>query len=123
MRLSCLHEGWANVALDAVGLIPGLEAADAASAMLHIKNGEYFSAAMSIFAMVPAVGDAIGKSAKYLGKNSPKVAAFLARYSDDIIKYWPQVLRAVKSSKQFAKYAPQLDAAVKSTISAPVNKQ
>jgi hypothetical protein len=117
MKLAVLHEATvANIALDVVGAIPGAEPADAANALLHIKQGEYFQAAMSILSLIPAVGDVIGKSAKYLAKGSPKVAKFVAKHGDDIAKYWPKAKEYIAKSKALEPYAEHLDAAVKEVL-------
>lgn len=113
MKLNLLHESTkANLALDIIGLIPGAEAADAANAMLHINQGEYFQAAMSLLSMVPAVGDVIGKSAKYLGKNSKGITKFLETYGDDIARNWPKIKSKIEKSKALEPYMVHLDAAV-----------
>jgi hypothetical protein len=117
MKLSLLHEATAlNTLLDIVGLIPGAEPADAANALLHIKQGEYFQAAMSLLSMLPAVGDAVGKSAKYLGKNSKMVEKFLLQHGDTIVKHWPKVLEFIKRSKDFERFAEPLDNVVKTML-------
>jgi len=117
MKLSLLHEAsMLNTALDIVGLIPGAEAADAANALLHIKQGEYFQGAMSLLSMIPAVGDIVGKAAKTLGQNSKMVGRFLAQHGDKITKHWPKVLAYVKRSKDFEKFAEPLDTAVKTLM-------
>jgi len=54
-----------NVALDVVGLIPGLgEVADATNAYLYAKKGDYLMSSLSLISVIPEVGDAIGKSGK-----------------------------------------------------------
>lgn len=105
-----------NTVLDIVGLIPGAEAADAANALLHIKQGEYFQAAMSLLSMLPVVGDIVGKSAKYLGKNSKMIAKFLVQHGDTIAKHWPKALEFVKRSKDFERFAKPLDDVVKTML-------
>jgi len=61
-----------HVALDLVGLIPGVgEFADATNAVWHASKGEYLMAALSLISVIPVVGDAVGKGGK--------VAAFFAK--------------------------------------------
>lgn len=113
MKLTSLHEATkTNLALDIIGLIPGAEAADVANAILHINQKEYFQAAMSLLSMIPAVGDAIGKSAKYLGKNNKGMEKFLATYGDDIARNWPKIKKHISKIKELEPHMPYLDAAV-----------
>jgi hypothetical protein len=117
MKLSLLHEAtMLNTALDIVGLIPGAEAADAANALIHLKQGEYFQGAMSLLSMLPMVGDAVGKSAKLVGNNSVMLGKFLAQHGDKIGKYWPKVKAFVKRSKDFEPYMEHLDGIVRTMM-------
>ncbi len=107
MKLNMLHEATAlNVALDVIGLIPGYgEVADAANVMLHIKQGEYFQAAMSLISVMPVAGDIVGKTAKYLKINNKMLA-----------KHWPAILEVIGKLEKYKKYAKPMDDAVKSYL-------
>ncbi|MHC4913568.1 MAG: hypothetical protein ACYTE5_11320, partial [Planctomycetota bacterium] len=72
-----------HIALDVAGLIPGWgEPADLANALWYAKEKQYLNSALSLLSMVPEIGDAIGKGAKYLGQGSKLVAKFIARWGD-----------------------------------------
>jgi hypothetical protein len=71
---------------------------------------------MSILSLLPVVGDAVGKSAKYIGKSSPKMAKFLAKHGPKISQHWPTALAAIKKSKQMEPYAKQLDDTVRTYL-------
>ncbi len=106
-----------HMALDAIGLIPGLgEPADLANALWYIKNKDYLSAAFSIISLVPEIGDAIGKGAKYLGKGSKLGQSALIKIGPQISKAWPKVLSMVEKSDQLKPYARHLDAALKAWL-------
>ena len=52
--------------LDLVGFIPGVgEVADVVNAGISAMRGDYLGAALSLVSLLPVVGDAIGKGAKY----------------------------------------------------------
>lgn len=54
-----------HLALDIAGLIPGLgEPADLTNALWYAFDGAYLHAGLSLFAMIPAVGDTIAKPIK-----------------------------------------------------------
>jgi hypothetical protein len=56
-----------QVVLDLVGLIPGVgELADATNAGVSVARGDFIGAALSAISLMPIVGDAIGKSGKFL---------------------------------------------------------
>lgn len=102
-----------HVALDIAGIVPGVgEAADATNALWYIKNRDYLSAALSLISMVPEIGDAVGKGAKYISKSKLGAKA-LAKYGPTVLKYWPKVLKAAETSKKFKPYARSMDQAIK----------
>lgn len=58
---------WYNIALDLVGLIPGLgEPADLLNTLDYLRKGDYLFAALSAVSMIPEIGDAVGKGGKIL---------------------------------------------------------
>src|SRR5687767_6027939 len=118
MKLRQIHEGWGSTvghaALDVAGFVPGIgEGADFANVLWYLREKEYFAAAMSLLSMLPEVGDVIGKSVKYLGRGSQRIAAFIARYGDEIAKYWGKALKLAEQAQQLRPYAALLDRAVR----------
>ncbi len=56
-----------QVVLDLVGFIPGVgELADATNAGVSVARGDFVGAALSAISLMPIVGDAVGKSGKFL---------------------------------------------------------
>lgn len=86
-----------HVILDIAGLIPGVgEVADVTNAVWHAKEGDYFSAALSLISIIPVIGDSVGKGGKlasWVDKNLPKV-------SDVLKTYGPEVLDSVKQAQE-----------------------
>ena len=118
MQLEVLSEGWKeelpHIGLDVLGLIPGVgEAADLTNAGLYAKKGEYLMAALSIISMIPAVGDALGKSGKigsYLSKfgvkGTSKASAALGKLFG---KHMPKITKALNSLKSNKFIGPYVD--------------
>ncbi len=75
-----LPDGWTwsdvgHGALDVLGLVPVIgEGADLANAAWLAAEGDYLGAGLSIIAMVPIVGDAIGKGGKLLRAGAGRLA-------------------------------------------------
>lgn len=84
------NEGFGNVVLDLVGLIPGVgEPFDILNAIDYARKGEYLFAALSLISVIPEVGDAVGKGGKltvWVTKNFPKAAKMLSKVGPDVIK-------------------------------------
>ena len=58
---------WMQLALDAIGLVPGFgEPFDAANAAIHTIRGNPLMALLSAISVIPIYGDAIGKGTKLL---------------------------------------------------------
>ncbi len=116
MKLENITEGIADVghaALDVVGLVPGLgEPADLANALWYAKNGDNFSAVLSLVSLVPEIGDAIGKGIKYLGKSNPLVLKLLAKHGDAITNAWPKIKSGIQRLKTWRPYVQHLDAVI-----------
>lgn len=54
-----------NIALDVVGLIPGVgEFADLANALDYARKGDYLFSALSLVSIIPELGDLVGKGGK-----------------------------------------------------------
>ena len=78
-----------HLGLDILGFVPVIgEPADIANAMLYIKEKNYLFAALSIIAIIPEIGDVIGKGGKYsiLGYKSAKAARIIKSTSRYIVK-------------------------------------
>lgn len=98
-----INENTLNVALDLVGLIPGVgEFADGANALLHAKKGEWLAAAFSLISMIPAVGDAVGKGGKLAIYISKMGKAGKAIKKGAKSKKFLKVAKAIKNAKQVA---------------------
>lgn len=54
-----------QIALDVLGCFDPTPISDCASAAMCIRSGEYVGAALSLIAVVPYIGDLLGKSAKF----------------------------------------------------------
>jgi len=95
-----------NVALDLVGLIPGIgEGADLLNAADYARKGDYLFAALSLVSMIPTVGDAVGKGTKvgiWIAKAFPQGAAATVKHGPKITKF----IAAVKDNKH--KFKPLL---------------
>lgn len=62
--------------LDVVGFIPGIgEIADVVNAGVSAARGNYLEAGLSLISLIPVVGDAVGKGAKYALKAADAGAA------------------------------------------------
>lgn len=117
MKLRVISEGIGHSTLDAVGLIPGIgEPADLANALWYAKEGDYLSSCLSLISMIPEIGDALGKGTKYLGKSSSMVQRILAKYGDDVAKYWPKVKLQISKLDGWKPYINDLDKTIKSVL-------
>jgi hypothetical protein len=96
-----------HFALDIGGLIPGIgEVADLANAALYARKGEFLMAALSIIAMIPGVGDVIGKGGKLamsMGKGG-KVAKMLKGHMPKIKK----LIGGLADNPKVGKFANQM---------------
>lgn len=62
---------WIQLGIDVVGVIPGIgigEAADLLNVVISLGRRNLFDAVMSAISLVPAAGDAIGKTGKYTAR-------------------------------------------------------
>ena len=138
-RIEILHEDWENellrefeladvghFALDIGGLIPGYgEAADLANAALYAARGEFLMAAMSVIAMIPVVGDIVGKGGKLLmsmGKGG-KVAKMLSKHMPKIKKVFGGLADNPKLGKYMEKMTQSVDDFVVKSLSNPKSKE
>ena len=138
-RIEILHEDWENellrefeladvghFALDIGGLIPGIgEAADLANAALYAARGEFLMAAMSVIAMIPIVGDIVGKGGKLLmsmGKGG-KVAKMLSKHMPKIKKVFGGLADNPKLGKYMEKMTQSVDDFVVKSLSNPKSKE
>ena len=137
-RIEILHEDWENellrefglvdvghFALDIGGLIPGVgEAADLANAALYAARGEFLMAAMSVIAMIPVVGDIVGKGGKLLmsmGKGG-KVAKMLSKHMPKIKKLFGGLADNPKLGKYIDKMTQSVDDFVVKSLKNPKSK-
>ncbi|HLL05836.1 MAG TPA: hypothetical protein VK539_35020 [Myxococcaceae bacterium] len=96
--------------LDLVGFIPGLgEVADLTNAGISAMRGNYLEAALSLISIIPGVGDAIGKGAKYalkFGDSGVARKTLTALRSVDIAGFFkklaghPQLMKYVAALQQ-----------------------
>jgi len=138
-RIETLHEDWENellrefelvdvghFALDIGGLIPGIgEAADLANAAWYAARGEFLMAAMSVIAMIPIVGDIVGKGGKLLmsmGKGG-KVAKMLSKHMPKIKKVFGGLADNPKLGKYMEKMTQSVDDFVVKSLSNPKSKE
>jgi len=124
MQLEVLSEGWKeelpHIGLDVLGLVPGFgEAADLTNAGLYAKKGEYLMAALSVISMIPAVGDAIGKSgkigmymSKFGAKGGTKAGGAMAKLLSKHMPKINKILSSLKSNKLIGKYVDDMAKAV-----------
>lgn len=122
MKLRNIHEDWkseaGHVALDVAGLVPVVgEPADLANALWYANEKDYLSAAFSLLSMVPEIGDALGKGAKYLGKSSQMVQRFLSKYGNDVAKYWPKIKAGISKMDSWKPHIRELDKTIKRVLS------
>lgn len=122
-RITVVNEGIAetasDIALDVAGLVPGVgELFDAAHAALYVKRGDMLSAALTLMAMVPGIGDAFGKGVKWFIKGGGDISKFLIKFGDDIIKYWDKAVEIAKKDETLKKYVSDMDSALRESIDA-----
>ena len=93
---------------DLVGFIPALgEVADLLNAGISASRGNYLDAALSLVSLIPGVGDAVGKGAKYAIKFADKGMArkaLAALAKVDIASFFQKISR----HPQLKKYAEHL---------------
>jgi hypothetical protein len=68
----------AKTVVDLAGLVDPTPISDAVGAVLSLKDGDLLGAGLSVFSMVPYLGDAVGKPAK-AAKSARKLAALKAK--------------------------------------------
>jgi hypothetical protein len=114
-----LQTNWQDIAqgaLDLAGFVPGLgEAADLVNAAWSAQRGDYFSAGCSLLAMIPGVGDAVGKTLKYAlktGGQQAALSALRALEKVDVIKF----LDGLQSNSRVRPYAQKIRAALHEAI-------
>lgn len=138
MKLKQLNEDiileraeWLKFAGDIAGFIPVVgEGADLGVALLHLRDKEYLDAAFSLVSMVPQIGDAAGKSAKYLrktlktaSKGGPKAAKYAKiaiKLVDKVVgvmtKAWPKVVQMASKIEKLEPFIRKMTAALKEFI-------
>lgn len=93
--------GWLDglqLALDIVGLIPGLgEIADGANALIYVARGDYANAALSVAAMIPIGGQAA--TAAKLGIKGADAAKTVAKNADEVADAAKIVAKKVPKKK------------------------
>mgnify|MGYP001157383124 CR=1 FL=1 len=95
-----------QLALDAFGLIPGAgEIADGLNAVISLVRGKPVDALLSVVSLVPAAGDAIGKSSKLVLKAiEPVVGAIKSgEKTADIVKSMGKSFESAKDSFKIIK--------------------
>jgi hypothetical protein len=128
MKLRCIAEGTlsdvGHVALDVAGLVPlAGEPADLTNALWYAKKGDYLNAAFSLMSIVPELGDLVGKGAKYLGKGSKHVAAFITKHGPTISKYWDEVLKIVGKIEEWEPYIKEVTNALEGYLNQGVEDE
>lgn len=103
-----------QVGLDAAGFVPGIgEVADAVNALVSLLRKDYLGAALSLISMVPAIGDAVGKSAKvaiWMSKLA-KQQGKLGKAGQFLVKNGPKVKTALKTfSKVVSEHKESIEA-------------
>jgi len=110
-----------HIALDALGLIPGLgEIADGANVLFYAMREKFLMAAFSAISMIPTVGDLIGKAGKlatYLGKAGAKGAGNAVAFLGKMLgKHWAKIskgLMGMGKSKKLGKFVQPMMNAIK----------
>ena len=103
-----------HLTLDALGLIPGYgEVADVANAAWYAAKEEYLMAALSVVAMVPVVGDVIGKGGKiatYLAKTGSKGAGKASQVlAKQLEKHMPEIVEFMNKLRNNPKIGKHVD--------------
>lgn len=99
-----------HVALDVLGLIPGVgEVFDAANALSYATEGNWLYSILSIISMLPEIGDLIGKSPKLIvalekmiakgGPKAEKAAKFIVKHKDDVLNAIRKIRNLFKANK------------------------
>ncbi len=106
-----------HLGLDALGLVPGWgEVADIANAAWYAGEGEFLMAALSVVAMVPVVGDIIGKGGKvatYMSKAGSKGATKATQHiAKQLQKHMPKITEFMTKLKSNPKIAEHVDSMV-----------
>ncbi len=110
---------WIQGGLDVAGLIPGVgEAADGLNALLSLGRGNPLEAALSGISMIPAAGDAVGKTGKVVLKVLDPVMDMIKagdKAADIIKKIGPEKIKKAKKAFELlkdtmVKYKPKLEA-------------
>jgi len=106
-NLRTLNEGiidWLQSGLDVVGFIPGVgEVADGINALISLIRGNVLDAIFSVISMLPGLGDAIGKTGKYITKLLEPVAKMLKSggpVADIAAKLGPEKFGKVKAAAE-----------------------
>lgn len=107
--------GLKHVALDLVGLIPGVgEPADFLNGLTYLKEGNYLFAVLSFISMVPAIGDLIGKGGKVLAAIGVK-SPVLAKVAHAVLNNKGAVsafMGKLNQNKQVSPYIPRMQQAL-----------
>ena len=121
-----LDENALNVVLDILGFIPGIgEAADFTNVMIFLKRSQtsddpstdYLFAALSLVAMIPVIGDVVGKGGKILvgaarGGKLAKSSPLLLKTQRAIVKAGPEIEKVMTAlagkSNAFKPYAKRM---------------
>ena len=97
-------EDWGHLGLDMLGLIPGIGAvADITNALWYCTEGEYLMGALSIVAMVPVVGDAVGLAGRAAMKLGDGTVVWLAKL---LKNHWGSVYNTLKGFRSHQKAGP-----------------
>lgn len=115
--LGDIASGVGHVGLDVVGLIPGLgEGADLTNALWYLKQGSYFSAAISLISMVPEIGDA-SKILKYVAKSPNLVRRFLTPgLVTKALNIWNKIKGFVTNNPKLKTYASLMDSEINKVL-------
>lgn len=123
--------GAADVALGAVGFIPGLgEIANAAQVALAASQGDYLGAGLSLISMIPEVGDVVGQGGKALlwaeknfGKGVVKAATSmlpkikgLAKIIEEMKDEVEKILNYAEGIDTIKTYVPKIREAIQNFV-------
>lgn len=76
--------------LDGLGFIPVIgEGFDIVNGLLYIKEGDFYNAGFSFIAIVPVIGDAVGKGTKYIIK--------VIKVNEEVFNNAKRVITAIKA--------------------------
>ena len=105
-----LLEAWYNTILDFAALIPGVgSVAEGINLVSYAKQGEFLLAGLCAIGLIPLFGQYIGAGGtmlvKALGKGAQLGAGILKPLINAVAKFFPKIVKFLKSSKFLAKFS------------------